>query len=437
MAYNLPNTMAPDVSFGKGLDRGTNLYNMLMQHAVQRSQNKRQDEANKRANDLHPLQKSLLGAKTQSAQSNADWNNMLMGNSFSRANESSSMPNQSSASNQMIDEEGNPAPQNFNALKNVFQNKTIPGNNGQQETNQGEVNEPIEQPEVQNNEDEKVVSQGNPQLHNMDRFAGIKGVPPVQTHYDTNGNLITRYPSGKVTMQKMGPSASQTKANEEQTKLDIIKKASLKEELPQAEELINKIEHAKQTIEKHKDLFGPGVGGLNFLGGPSQRKRGLKTKEEREAWGEIEDLFGTLVGKKATEFSHKGLKVAFDLAATTKPSFEEWPETIISKLNGYEKPLKANHAREIDWYKKHGGEPWKKTSDEEENNSENKSKNPNSNNDFLKAISSQLIQDIPEATPENIKNLAEAEGKTIEQISDEFIQIRNKMWEKKGMKKRL
>ncbi len=142
---------------------------------------------------------------------------------------------------------------------------------------------------------------------------------------------------------------------QEQQKLDINKVSALRQEIPEAQELIDKIEEAKTIINKNKKLFGPGVGGLNFLGGPTQRKRGLKTKEEREAWGKIEDLFGTLVGKKATDFSHRGLKVAFDLASATKPSFEEYPETVISKLDAMLKGLKSGHARDVEWYKGHGG----------------------------------------------------------------------------------
>ncbi len=46
---------------------------------------------------------------------------------------------------------------------------------------------------------------------------------------------------------------------------------------------------------------------------------------------------------------------------------------------------------------------------------------------FLNAISSQLIQVMPEATPENIKKTAKEENKTIEQITDELLQVRDRL----------
>jgi len=66
-----------------------------------------------------------------------------------------------------------------------------------------------------------------------------------------------------------------------------------------------------------------------------------------------------------------------------------------------------------------------------ENNEQNESNNYDENQ-FLKAISSQLIQVMPEATPENIKHTAEKEGKSIEQITDELLQLRDSIMEQKN-----
>lgn len=44
MALNIPLPSAPDVALSKAFTQGTDLYNMLMQHAIQRAQNKRLEE---------------------------------------------------------------------------------------------------------------------------------------------------------------------------------------------------------------------------------------------------------------------------------------------------------------------------------------------------------------------------------------------------------
>lgn len=44
MALNIPLPQAPDVALSKAFTQGTDLYNMLMQHAIQRAQNKRLEE---------------------------------------------------------------------------------------------------------------------------------------------------------------------------------------------------------------------------------------------------------------------------------------------------------------------------------------------------------------------------------------------------------
>src|ERR1700690_26815 len=92
MAYTLPSSIQLGESTGRGLDRGTNLYNMLMQHAMQRAQNKRAEElqpytikhllsqienanaANSRAEQLFPEQ--LTAAKHKNDPDYA-FNNLL------------------------------------------------------------------------------------------------------------------------------------------------------------------------------------------------------------------------------------------------------------------------------------------------------------------------------------------------------------------------
>lgn len=51
---------------------------------------------------------------------------------------------------------------------------------------------------------------------------------------------------------------------------------------------------------------------------------------------------------------------------------------------------------------------------------------------FLKAISSQLIQVMPNATPDKIKQTAITTGKSIEQVTDELLQLRDRIMEQKN-----
>jgi len=170
-----------------------------------------------------------------------------------------------------------------------------------------------------------------------------------------------KFPKPYETPQMKSERDIRDSATKEQQTLDIKRKDALRDELPEAEALIEKIKTARKIVEQHPDLFGPGVWGVGALQGPSQRKRDLKTKEERKAWATMEDLFGTLVGKKAQEYSHKGLKVAFDLASTTKPSFDDYAEMVDTKLESMQKGLESGHARDSDWYRQAGGKSWGNT----------------------------------------------------------------------------
>lgn len=184
---------------------------------------------------------------------------------------------------------------------------------------------------------------------------GFGGLTPEEIQTAEMAGI--KFPKPYETPQMKSERDIRDAATKEQQTLDIKRKDALRDELPEAEELIEKIKEARKIVKNHSDLFGPGVGGIGAFGGPSQRKRGLKTKAERQAWATMEDLFGTLVGKKAQEYSHKGLKVAFDLASTTKPSFDDYAEMVDTKLASMQKGLETGHARDSDWYRKAGGKP--------------------------------------------------------------------------------
>ncbi len=315
MAYTLPNELSPSAGLSKAFTQGTGLYNMLIQHAMQRAQDKRAELANARADELQPLQKLLLGAKTQSAQSNAAWNNMLMG-----LPNGEGAPQQQGGNNQqpMVNENGEPAqpgmqqPQDYSALKQKF-----PINQPQQDVGIGE---------------ERLLSKGNPLLHNMDRYAGIKGVPPVQTHYDTNGNLITRYPSGKVTMQKVGPSSAENKKIEEQdknqAKIDLKHQEiqeQAKNDLPKLEKVLDSLKIMRDIAENDPTLFGHTILGFDAS------ERFAKTSDNPNV-GTFQTEGVDPIVSTEMNLSSKGNVPALKFAIANKPNFAETQPVALAKI---------------------------------------------------------------------------------------------------------
>ena len=67
MAYNLPMIDAPS-DLTKGFTQGSNLYNMLMQHAIQKAQNKRAEAANARAEKTSSRMEGLYPYQLQKLQ---------------------------------------------------------------------------------------------------------------------------------------------------------------------------------------------------------------------------------------------------------------------------------------------------------------------------------------------------------------------------------
>lgn len=73
---------APDIALGKAFTQGTGLYNMLMQHAIQRAQSKRMDEQNQRAAEMQPynikkIESAIANANAANARQQAMLNPRL------------------------------------------------------------------------------------------------------------------------------------------------------------------------------------------------------------------------------------------------------------------------------------------------------------------------------------------------------------------------
>jgi hypothetical protein len=347
MAYNIPLPDSPGTALGKAFTQGTGLYNMLIQHAMQKAQDKRAEAQNrraeemqpinikhllsqistaeaasKRANELEPLQKMLLQAKAQSAQSNAAWNNMLMGNGGNSAN--------------IQPQINKPEPQKPNM--GLYEGQGMPSAKVQDQEQEAKKT-----PDMNQIENEQILTEGNPNLYGMDRFAGIKGIPQVQTHYDTNGNLITRYPSGKITMQKIGPSDREKSFNKEFDKIDSKIVAGLQEQQLAGQDLNTSYEELDNAF--NNPIWDKIHSGIADKFGERGRKfqldikRNTGTKEEKDLLATVDSVSNELVSKMAKVFKGPFRIAEQSLIERVKPQAYDTPEAARSKLNILRKAL--------------------------------------------------------------------------------------------------
>lgn len=138
-------------------------------------------------------------------------------------------------------------------------------------------------------------------------------------------------------------------------KANLKIRTDLEKELPISEHLLNRVENAIPLISANKDLFGPGVGGIDFLGGPNQRYRGLKNPKKIAAFKQLSNLFAELQGKQASDFSSRSLNIAFDLAKQAKTSMEDHPDAAIQTLQDIAKKMKESVEEDRIRFKNAGG----------------------------------------------------------------------------------
>lgn len=128
---------------------------------------------------------------------------------------------------------------------------------------------------------EIVVKRGDPNLEKLDHLAGlgiVPGMPKVSTHYAPNGNVITRYPSGKVTVQNLAAPGTeketpqQRQQRETQTKIDVAtgtdnaKTASkLVTSGRELSSLVNRAKKIQDLLSENPGLTGWLQGGMASL----------------------------------------------------------------------------------------------------------------------------------------------------------------------------
>jgi len=66
---------------------------------------------------------------------------------------------------------------------------------------------------------ETEIAKGNPRMYGLDRLAGMPGFAKAETHITPEGIAYTRYPSGRTTVQRIGPSGFQRELSKGDAKI--------------------------------------------------------------------------------------------------------------------------------------------------------------------------------------------------------------------------
>jgi hypothetical protein len=317
MALNIP---MPPANFGGGLLQGLVTGRAAKQNKQLMDQNwqkhlqdlaiKQQEQA--RLEQLFPLQQQLMNAQIQQAMGAAAKSNMLArlyagdegydsgmagytqpqsgtGQLSTMGGQYSNPPNQMGISNPGEAPPTNLPPTNedYSALERQIREAQTNPNFGQR----APLSEYAKGKEV-------VLNEGDPRKRGLDRIAGAPGFQNVQTNFDTDGNLIKMYPSGRVTMTPVGSSAQEKQQREVTTAQ--TKERNKQDEKYRAENL-QSIEDAQQSlsdIKQANDLLGePGTEQYDYatsaLGPIDSRTPPLRTGT-RLFVGEFERLAGRL-----------------------------------------------------------------------------------------------------------------------------------------------
>ncbi len=193
---------------------------------------------------------------------------------------------------------------------------------------------------------EEVIRQGDPGKSQLDRMSGYPGMATKHVTQDANGNLITTYPSGKVTRTKVGPNKeemaqieSEKAATTEQGKLKVKEIQELKKTIPQLERNLEDVNNLIKLM-KEKDVAAmgrkwwgtPNIAGIKIpiLGTDTAmniRRSGIKNQK----FGEIEALQGKLVSAATALMANPRLAASMNQAIRNKPSFLEEYEGSLGK----------------------------------------------------------------------------------------------------------
>ena len=262
MALNIPLPQAPDISLHNSIGQGANMYNMVIQHAMQRAQERRAQE--KLPYELKQMQAAIQHANEASSRASQarkeahqrylnEQNPDYAANKFLHEMQ---ILGKMGAENGGIQTAPEVPHQQFNALREMMQSKGMP-------QGQGMMTQPPEeqQPEMMNNDKQQSVASEEPKSQGID----WNNLNPVQKMWAAkHGYKI----AGEAPHEKMEREIVTANAKE-QNKLNIKQAQKLKD---QARDL---------------QLAGVDIDGIHdILTGPDSLGTGItKTLVGKLGWG--------------------------------------------------------------------------------------------------------------------------------------------------------
>ena len=307
----------------------------------QQQQIKQQQQQLEQAQKLAPLKELLMRAQAQKATSDADWNSMLMGG---QGPQGGSQPNFDALKQMMMQMQGQQGSEgNGVNLPNLPPPSGQPPQ-GMQQPRMQQEKMPQQQSE-QGQNGETILRPGNPQLHFIDEHAGLKGIPPVQTMQDNNGNLITRYPSGKVTSTPIGLDAGNMELQKGLAQSAVKKVQELTDNAITGDQL------GRTYDSLEKDMSSPvwqqmTNNALSKYGTDWGRNINLKTlensdnEEQKRLIGRVTANMGKIIADSAGMFKGAFRQGEQGLLENIKPNKTEPVAVSLGKLNALKEGLK-------------------------------------------------------------------------------------------------
>lgn len=344
MAYTLPNSY----SAGESMKHGTDFYNQLVQHALWKAQERR-------AQEKLPYEiAKMKGEESRAGQARSEAHekymrekdpnyeiNKFMNDMKILGMQNGGSPSQTGAPDNAVTEKVTPqeqqtAPQQFNALRDMMQNKQIPQGNG-----------PMAQPEEMQAQPESMKAQ--PQVE--------EAHPAVVEHLKQNGlDLNNLNPLQQMYMAKKGyklpgesPEVKRAAENAnkiafEQAKMDMQDQKKAKEivtnakaDIPKLESSLDAMKRVRAIIKNNPKLFGHWV----------QGDKTFKLRTDNKNAGIMQELLNDKIINTEKGVSSRGSQLALQYAINQKPNFAEHQDVALGKadeaIRKLEEEIKHNH----------------------------------------------------------------------------------------------
>lgn len=379
MAINVPMPDLPGKSFLQGMDSGSSMWSRIMQPAIERERMQQQQQqfvqnlalqkqAQGRAQALLPLMIQQYQDTHKTAVSEQQFKDMyrnLLRDAMNPDNGNGGQPSPSTPLMQPQAGGGQqgggytPTPQEQQQISQMQPGDAVtvgggvpavappmPGTPGAPPMNAMPGNTPNPMPTgmgaspIGSDNQEHELRSGNPRLAKLDTIAGlVPGIPkPVQ--HISGGMVFTTYPSGRMTVQKVGGMQSQgaqTVTAKEGSKIR-----------DQATALINSanlVNQGYELLDNNPDLTGIGSGAADYFNLSNNPQLGT---------------FNTVTGKLQAELgkyaSSRGGIQAVKWAGSVKPSQWKPEEYNYGMFEGIERNLKDDYATLNAQYKAATGE---------------------------------------------------------------------------------